>query len=250
MKSLSLEKTSRVKLIVLEHKKFVVREYEISFSMMTPITEEDKPMIELQVDQNVSFAKAICFIDAVLNNSILITHENMIQFEKTLCEYSNNFVILPDVADTTIIHAIYNKLRAIVSELTEVSSITLTDLDDHLKYRLDVFEEEEEETELPSIKDWLGELAFNEQPWWDRSDESTWDGVAKSKEELEHVRANKVERETVSMFEDIEESILNLFKSLQKQAAGDNTGEIIEVDFQQEAKDAKKKSKKWKPTLI
>lgn len=249
MKSLSLEKTSRVKLVVLENKKFVVREYEISFSMMTPITEQERPMTELQLDQNISFAKAICFIDAVLNNSILITHENMIQYEKTLCEYSNNFVILPDVADTTIIHAVYNKLKSIVSELTEVSSVTLTDLDDHLKYRLDIFESEED-TELPNIKEWLGDLAFNEEPWWKRSDESTWDGVAKTKEELDQVRAKTPEEsDDLSMFEDIEESITNLFKTIEKEANGDITGEVIEIDFQHQP-ESKKKAKKWKPTLI
>jgi len=139
-------------------------------------------------------------------------------------------------------------LKAIVSELTEVSSITLTDLDDHLKYRLDVFDSEEEDSELPNIKDWLGELAINEKPWWDRSDESTWDGIAKNKEELDRLKEVKQEeREGVSMFEDIEESILNLFKAIQKEANGAISGEIIEVDFQQETK---KKSKKWKPTLI
>lgn len=249
MKSLSLEKTSRVKLVVLENKKFVVREYEISFSMMTPITEQERPMAELQIDQNVSFAKAICFIDAVLNNSILITHENMVEYEKTLCEYSNNFVILPDVADTTIIHAIYNKLKAIVSESTEVSTVTLTDLDDHLKYRLDVFESEED-TELPTITEWLGDLAFNEEPWWKRSDESTWDGVAKTQEELDQVRAKTSdESDELSMFEDIEESIINLFKTIEKEANGDITGEVIEIDFQHQP-ESKKKTKKWKPTII
>jgi hypothetical protein len=248
MKSLSLEKTSRVKLMVLENKKFVVREYEISFSLMTPVSEADKPMGELQLDQNISFAKAICFIDAVFNNSILITHENMQQYEKTLCEYSNNFVLLPDVADTTIIHALYNKLSSIVSELTEVTSVTVTDLDDHLKYRLDIYETEEESDELPSITEWLGDLAFNEQPWWKRSDESTWDGVAKDPEELEIIRSSKPdESEETTMFEDIEESITSLFKSLEKEAKGEEVGEIIEVDFNQEPK---KKTKKWKPTII
>jgi len=248
MKSLSLEKTSRVKLMVLENKKFVVREYEVSFSMMTPISEAERPMAELQLDQNISFAKAICFIDAVFNNSILITHENMQQYEKTLCEYSNNFMLLPDVADTTIIHALYHKLSSVVSELTEVTSVTLTDLDDHLKYRLDIYEIDEETDELPSITEWLGELAINEKPWWKRSDESTWDGVAKSADELEHIRANITEdSDEPSMFEDIEESITSLFKSLEKEAKGEEVGEIIEVDFNQEPK---KKSKKWKPTII
>lgn len=248
MKSLSLEKTSRVKLMVLENKKFVVREYEISFSLMTPASEADKPMVELQLDQNISFAKAICFIDAVFNNSILITHENMQQYEKTLCEYSNNFVLLPDVADTTIIHALYNKLNSIVSELTEVTSVTVTDLDDHLKYKLDIYDSEEESEELPSITEWLGELAFNEEPWWHRPDESTWDGVAKDRDELEVIKSSTPkEREDNTMFEDIEESITSLFKSLEKEAKGEEVGEIIEVDFNQEPK---KKAKKWKPTII
>lgn len=248
MKSLSLEKTSRVKLMVLEHKKFVVREYEISFSLITPLSEADKPLSELQLDQNISFAKVICFIDAVFNNSILITHENMNQYEQTLCEYSNNFVLLPDVADTTIIHAIYNKLSSIVSEMTQVTSVTLTDLDDHLKYRLDIYEEEDESEELPTITEWLGELAFNKEPWWKRSDETTWDGVAKNQDELEAVRNNKPEEtEETSMFEEIEESIVTLFKTIEKEANGEIAGEIIEVDFNQEPK---KKTKKWKPTII
>jgi hypothetical protein len=248
MKSLSLEKTSRVKLMVLENKKFVVREYEIGFSLITPAAEAERPMSELQLDQNISFAKAICFIDAVFNNSILITHDNMQQYEQTLCEYGNNFVLVPDVADTTIIHVLYHKLSSIVSSLTEVTNVTLTDLDDHLKYRLDIFESDDESEELPTITEWLGELAFNQTPWWKRSDESTWDGVAKDKEELELVRAKNLEEsEEASMFDEIEESITNLFKALEKEAGGEAPGEIIEVDFQQETK---KKHKKWKPTLM
>lgn len=249
MKSLSLEKTSKVKLIVLENKKFVVREYEISFSMITPISESDKSVAELQLDQNISFAKAICFIDAILNNSILITNDNMSQYEKTLCEFGNNYVLLPDVADTTIIHAIYNKLNSIVSDLTEVTSVTITDLDDQLKYRLEIYDSEDETEELPTITEWLGELALNDEPWWKRSDESTWDGVAKSKEEAEQIKNVKVadEDQPASMFEEIEESITTLFKTLAKEANGESVGEIIEVDFQQEAN---KKPKKWKPTII
>lgn len=248
MKSLSLEKTSRVKLMVLENKKFVVREYEVSFSLITPISEIDRPVAELQLDQNISFAKVICFIDAIFNNSILITHENVKQYEQTLCEYSNNFVLLPDVADTTIIHAIYNKLNSIVSVLTQVTSVTLTDLDDHLKYRLDVFDEDDDGEELPTIKEWLGDLAFNQVPWWMRSDETTWDGVAKSLEELTAIRDNKSDdSDEVSMFDEIEESIVTLFKIIEKEANGEISGEIIEVDFNQESK---QKTTKWKPTII
>ena len=103
MRSLSLEKTSQIKLIVLEHNRFVVRQYEISFSMLTRSGEDIKETDQLQVEQNISFAKVMCFIDSILNDSIIITADNLPHYEKTLCEFSNNYVLLPDTIDNTVI---------------------------------------------------------------------------------------------------------------------------------------------------
>lgn len=242
MKSLSLEKSSRIKLIMLENKRFVVRQYEVSFSMLTHVTGTDIDLAELQIEQNVSFGKALCFIDAVLNDSILITHEHLSDYERTLCEFSNNYILLPDVSDTTLIDAIQRKLSAIAGKLTDVTSVTLIDLDDQLKYRLDVFDEDDDESDLPALSEWLGDLAINSVPWWDRPDETTWDGVAKDQAELESLRNLDTESGT-SMFDDVEENIRKIYKAALN--GEDSSGELIEVDFANQDK-----KKKWTPTII
>ena len=144
MRSLSLEKTSQINLIVLENKRFVVRHYEISFSMLTRSGEDLKEIDQLQLEQNISFAKVMCFIEAILNDSIIITVDDLSHYEKTLCEFSNNYVLLPDTLDNTVIDVLTSKFNAIVGGNTEVNSVTLFDLDDQLKYRLEIIEDEDE----------------------------------------------------------------------------------------------------------
>ena len=243
MRSLSLEKSSRIKLIVLENKKFVVRQYELSFSMLTQPSEDLKEMDELYLEQNVSFAKVMCFIEAILNDSIVITADSLPYYEKTLCEFSNNYVLIPDTADNTVIDVLASKFNAISGENTEVNAVTLVDLDDQLKYRLEIFDGDEID-DVVNIKQWLGEFALTEVPWWHRGDETTWDGIAKNKEEYDSVKNNIVDDEKESIFENIEESIRTLYKSVQ-QGNTEVEAEVIEVDFQNETK-----KKKWKPKLV
>ena len=242
MRSLSLEKSSNIKLIMLENKRFVVRHYEVSFSMLTSASADEKEMEELQLEQNISFAKVMCFVDAVLNDSIVITAESLPYYEKTLCEFSNNYMLVPDTSDNTMISVIMSKLNSIVGDSTEVNTVTLFDLDDQLKYRLEIFEEDDD-NEMIDIKEWLGEFVLNDLPWWCRGDDSTWDGVAKSQEDYDIIKSKIEEEERESIFDDIDESIRRLFKSVQQGA--DPEAEVIEVDFQ----DASKKTK-WKPKLV
>lgn len=251
MRILSLEKSSKINFIVIENKKFVVRHYEISYSMLTRAGVDEKEMDELYLEQNISFAKVMCFIEAVLNNSILLTTDSLPYYEKTLCEFENNYVLVPDVADNVIIGVIMSKLNSIVGENTEVNAITLVDLDEQLKYRLEIFEDDDD-SDLPDIKTWLGDLALNDKPWWLRSDETTWDGVAKTQEEYELVKASVTSEdaddnieESYSMFEEIEESIRSLYKTVKLAEDPEAAADIIEVDFSQE-----NKKKKWKPKLI
>lgn len=251
MRLLSLEKSSKINLIVIENKQFVVRHYEVSFSMITRASADEKEMEELQLEQNISFAKVMCFVDAILNNSILIAVDSLPYYEKTLCEFGNNYVLVPDVADNTIISVIMSKMNSIVGEHTEVNSITLFDLDEQLKYRLEIYEEDDD-SELPDIKSWLGDLALNDAPWWNRSDESTWDGVAKTQEEYDAVKETRdkelLEEETeeaYSLFDDIEDSIRSLYKNVKMAEDPEAAAEVIEVDFAQESK-----KKKWKPKII
>jgi hypothetical protein len=243
MRSLSLEKTSEIKLIVLENKRFVIRQYEISFSMLTRSSEDLKETDELQVEQNISFAKVMCFIDAILNDSIIITADNLPHYEKTLCEFANNYVLLPDTLDNTVIDVLTSKFNAIVGDNTEVNSVTLFDLDDQLKYRLEIIEDDDDD-DIVNIKEWLGEFVLNDIPWWQRGDESTWDGVAKDREEYDKVKSSVGDDEPDSIFEEIDDSIRSMYKLLKSEST-DSSAEVIEVDFQNETK-----KKKWKPKLV
>ena len=243
MRSLSLEKTSQIKLIVLEHNRFVVRQYEISFSMLTRSSEDIKETDQLQVEQNISFAKVMCFIDSILNDSIIITADNLPHYEKTLCEFSNNYVLLPDTIDNTVIDVLTSKLNAIVGDNTEVNSVTLFDLDEQLKYKLEIIEDDDDD-DIVNIKEWLGEFVLNDVPWWQRGDESTWDGVAKDREEYDKVKSSTSDDETESIFEEIDDTIRSMYKMM-KSESSDSSAEVIEVDFQNETK-----KKKWKPKLV
>ena len=245
MRSLSLEKTSQINLIVLENKKFVVRHYEISFSMLTRSGEDLKEIDQLQLEQNISFAKVMCFIEAILNDSIIITADNLSHYEKTLCEFSNNYVLLPDTLDNTVIDVLTSKFNAIVGGNTEVNSVTLFDLDDQLKYRLEIIEDEDDfDDDVFNIKEWLGEFVLNDIPWWQRSDESTWDGTAKDQEEYDKVKSTISDDDVESIFEEIDDTIRSMYK-IMKSESSDSTAEVIEVDFQDDTK-----KKKWKPKLV
>lgn len=243
MRSLSLEKTSQIKLIVLENNRFIVRQYEISFSMLTRSSEDIKETDQLQLEQNISFAKVMCFIDSILNDSIIITADNLSHYEKTLCEFSNNYVLLPDTIDNTVIDVLTSKLNAIVGDNTEVNSVTLFDLDDQLKYKLEIFEDDDDD-DIVNIKEWLGEFVLNDVPWWQRGDESTWDGIAKDREEYDKVKSSTSEDEPESIFEEIDDTIRSMYK-IMKSDSSDSSAEVIEVDFQNETK-----KKKWKPKLV
>jgi len=247
MRSLSLEKTSQLNLIVLENKRFVVRHYEISFSMLTRSGENLKEIDQLQLEQNISFAKVMCFIEAILNDSIIITADNLSHYEKTLCEFSNNYVLLPDTLDNTVIDALTSKFNAIVGDNTEVNSVTLFDLDDQLKYRLEIIEDEDDYDDgddIVNIKEWLGEFVLNDIPWWQRGDESTWDGTAKDQEEYDKVKSTISDDGVESIFEEIDDTIRSMYK-IMKSESSDSTAEVIEVDFQDDTK-----KKKWKPKLV
>ena len=248
MRILSLEKSSKINLIVIENKKFVVRRYEISYSMLTRASPDEKEMEELYLEQNISFAKVMCFIDAILNNSIVITTDSLPYYEKTLCEFENNYVLVPDVADNVIISVIMSKMNSIVGDNTEVNTITLVDLDEQLKYKLEIFEEDDD-SDLPDIKGWLGDLALSDKSWWLRSDESTWDGIAKTQDEYDAIKSSVADSDenddVYSMFDDIEESIRAVFKTVKMSDDPEAAADIIEVDFTQE-----NKKKKWKPKLI
>jgi hypothetical protein len=211
--------------------------------MLTRSSEDIKETDQLQLEQNISFAKVMCFIDSILNDSIIITADNLTHYEKTLCEFSNNYVLLPDTIDNTVIDVLTSKFNAIVGDNTEVNSVTLFDLDEQLKYRLEIIEDDDDD-DIVNIKEWLGEFVLNDVPWWQRGDESTWDGIAKDREEYDKVKSSTSDDESESIFEEIDDTIRSMYKIMRSESS-DSSAEVIEVDFQNETK-----KKKWKPKLV
>jgi hypothetical protein len=211
--------------------------------MLTKASDDLKELDELQLEQNISFAKVTCFIDAILNDSIVITADNLPHYEKTLCEFSNNYILVPDTIDNTFISILLSKFNSIVGNNTQVNSITLFDLDDQLRYRLEIFDEDDDD-DIVDIKEWLGEFVLSNIPWWQRGDESTWDGSANSQDEYDIIKSNEDEDTKESIFDEIDDTIRSMYKSMYSEN-NDSEAEVIEVDFQSETK-----KKKWKPKIV
>jgi hypothetical protein len=165
-------------------------------------------------------------------------------YQSALCDFSNNYILIPDTSDNTLISVIMSKLNAIVGSNTEVNTVTLFDIEDQLKYKLEIYDEDDD-AELINIKQWLGDLAFNDVSWWMRNDQSTWDGVAISQDEYDAVKSRLDDDDSESMFDEIENTVRAIFESVQPKPQKEAAAELIEVDFQEETK-----KKKWKPKLV
>lgn len=231
-------------------KKVEVKNYELSFTLSADSSEVDD-IFQAQVDQNVSFSKILYFLENVVDESFVFKNDIMAEMHKYVATtFDNNLIILPSLEEHILVLALHSKMNAIATQ-SNIERIQLKDLDLHLNY--DYFSDEFDDIvpALPPMSEWLGELSFWEEPWWDRNDASTFDNCAESTEELEVVRKRmQDEDDDANMhnqtFEILEEEIRSLFKRAKDSKEGKTIeeAEIIEIDF------AEKKPKKWIPKVI
>ncbi len=252
MRIFNLEKTIKLKLMMFDNdiKKVEVKTYELGFTLSADGSEVDD-IFQAQVDQNVSFSKILYFLENVVNESFVFKNDIMAEMHKYIAtSFDNNLMILPTLEEHILVLALHSKMNAIATQ-SNIERIQLRDLDLQLNY--DYFSDEFDDVvpALPSTSEWLGELSFWEEPWWDRNDASTFDNCAESPEELEAVRKRmQDEDEDANMhnqaFEVLEEEIRSLFKRAKDSKEGKTSGEaeVIEIDF------VEKKPKKWIPTVI
>ena len=81
---------------------------------------------------------------------------------------------------------------------------------------------------------WLGELSFWDDPWWERDDVMTFDNVAKNKKELASFTEDKVVHEYNSreVFAQLEIDIAKMFTDPEAQEeVEEKDADIIRVDF-------------------
>jgi hypothetical protein len=244
MKSFFLEKTVSLKLLFLTAEKTVEpNDIDVSFTMVTNISDDDIDIEEAQLQQNISYTKATHFLTDVMDQSFVFGYDDLEKATECLSTFSNNFVVLPNMDENTLIACIHSKLNAIVDSHTTVDRVRLHDRNEQLTF--EYFMVDDQYTELPTEAEWGSELSYWKGCWWSRNDINTMDRIASSEEELarwnEMREEHNLEQLNVQLFDDIE-------GAFREAANADAAGEVIEVDFA--ASDVKRGHHVWKPVVI
>jgi len=240
MSKFTLEKTFPIQLLIYspEGKSILIQNMDLTFDMLTreDSTDEDA-LMDAQIKQNVSFGKAMGWIEGYLNQSIM--------FENKIAEFgfdlNNNIVLLPDLTENTVCAAIHCKLNSIIEEDSYIARVVIYDRDDQVKYSYTA--DAEDDYPLPTLKEWLGPRSYWDIPWWYREDVTTYDKAASSAEEYtEWMKArleSGLDEKNMQMFNDIEEEVRSVFTSVlqeskpeEKMAKAEKApGEVIKIDF-------------------
>ncbi len=224
--------------------------YEIEYSLRTEI-QEGQTQKQAFLQQNISFSTINSFLYDQLHQSIIYDLESKALVERSFASHDNNFLILPDMSDACLAMSLHCKMNSICHENSFVESISIKDKVDTIAYSM--FADDNEYEELPTIKEWIGELSFWDTPWWRRRDFSTFDNVAASEEEHTEFFGKEINQDILQRMEEpiaqIEGQVIadiygkEIKEVLDKEPPKDpgESGELVEVDF---------KKKTFKPKLV
>lgn len=243
----TLEQSEDIKITIFDPATRYIdsKKFTITYQMFSAPAKEDA--FKHSLYQNSAFLKINYFIKNVLDGSLAFTLDQMDELAKYLAEYDNNFMVLPDLDDVTIMETLHRKFSAIVGEYSVISELSLYDHELNLKYNF--YYDEDCVYSLPEQEEWTGELGFWDTPWWDRYDILTFDNIAKSVEERDaHVADKETRQSTVEPFDEIDGDILELLKKVKETVEGESDevpkGELISLD------NARQKKTGWKPTVV
>lgn len=219
--------------------KFIdIKNYELSYSMFSlPINGND--ILATAKSQNKAFMKVNFFVKSVLDYSIAYTVDDAIRMKQVFGEADNNFITLPDFAETTLLEAIHSKLSMLCGDATFIDQISLKDLETEVGY--DLIPEPKPEYNLPDIDEWVSEYSFYAIPWWMRYDLSTYDDEAADDKDLEKFRA-ALAANAVNELSIIDGEVNSLFSE---------NGEALPVEKAEliDLAEVKKKGK-WEPKIV
>lgn len=142
--------------------------------------EDDTTGAQDEVEIQVAIAKIKYWLENSLSGSLLISVDNEWAYEAFFdedgrCTSGNNIVLLPgDPADDMIAEIIHSKMNAFGGETLEFGVIELTSDD---KTGLSYMFTGVGEFNLPEMKEWVGDRAYFDKPWWARDDASTMDVI-------------------------------------------------------------------------
>jgi hypothetical protein len=239
MNILSVQKTIPVRTTWIDGEGLQIKSvtYDVTYSLRTEAVE-GTDYAEAYLHQNISFQIANNFLYEQLHQTLVYDWDGKDMAERSFSEYNNNFMFLPSLSEATFACALHCKLNSLIHPQSFVESLSIKDEVDGMEYS--VFNDDGDYVSLPTIDQWLGELSFWKQPWWERRDFSTFDNIAKDQEELDTWFSNDKQQEIISKMafpiEEIEREVKDQLNPEKK-----DKGTLIEVDF---------KKKQFKPKLV
>lgn len=237
MSSMRLVQSNRIKVLVIDNNYFEMKNYEITYSMFSaPLKSESG---DHSKSQNKGYLKVNFLIHNMLDDAVLYTPDNKENVERLFGEFENNFILLPEASETTLLEALHYKFNVICGDNTYVEQLSICDVDRGLSYDLS---EVDYEYRLPG-NNWLGDFSYWEEPWWARNDSATFDSCGISDEDvIEFRKTNSYEMLVKQPLVDIDNEIDKLFNHLEGK-----TAEV--VDLEEVKKQIELRNNKWKPTI-
>lgn len=223
------------------------KHFTVTYNMFS--LADDSDHLKQSQHQNAAYLKLNYFILNHIDQAMAISMTEMPMAAKFLSEYDNQMMVLPDLDNVTILEALTKKFVTLCGTHTMITSVSLKDHGTGIKYNF-FYDDEETTFMLPTVKEWLGELSFWDEPWWDRYDVLTFDNVAQDEQELEEHKTDKEGLEgTRAPLDDIDDKVVGLLSGVKDQYNKENgiekpEGELISLDAH------KKKKGKWKPTIV
>lgn len=232
MKSLVVEKDISLKLIFADslHSQLDFMDFEISFSL---VTHSNGDAADAQLTHNVNFAKLTTLLECINNGIVLDIHDMDIAAAAFLGKYHNHVMVLPDTSEMTMLAALHKKMNTICSEHSVVEVVRLKDKVENIRY--EYINTDHEYEELPCNSEWVTEMSYWQEPWWDRVDISTHDQHAETTEELQNWFRTKdqhdVEQHNTELFQLIEQEVINAVNQLNGEPQSQCSGQVVSVDF-------------------
>lgn len=135
----------------------------------------------------VTIAKIKYWLEHVVTNSVIFAYDNewaALNFfdEDGICTIANNTMVLPkEPSDDTISEILQAKFNAFGGDSLGFGIVELTSTN---KNNLSYMFTGSGSDNLPTMEEWIGDLAFHQEPWWNRDDASTTDSVPEDEEAL------------------------------------------------------------------
>jgi len=219
-------------------------QFNISWTMFASVGESDD-ILELSIQQNIAYQKIEHMIRHYLNNCLWYNPNNTNTIDEHFSASQNVLMVTPDTNVMYIANCLFAKFNSICNADITVGKVEVQDCSTGITYTV-----EDSEGAIPLIlpeqSEFMGKLSMYDDPWWERSDVSTYDNTALSEEELVLIRDN-LEKSKDLLEQDWKLIETDVREYMTDASDGKSDAEIIEIEF---ARSKSEKAKGWTPKIV